>query len=122
MRGKHRTTLARPDRLRHLEDEIAHLRDLDLRGLRARWQSVFQRTAAPSPATASAVCGPGLSDPGRSSWRPRSRDQKGFWIAPALTGGGSAMADAAEEPGPKRNGPDPGHGAGAGMGPADRIG
>ena len=28
-----------------VEDEIAHLRDLDLKGLRARWQSVFQRTA-----------------------------------------------------------------------------
>jgi hypothetical protein len=27
------------------EDEIAHLRGLDLRGLRARWQSVFQRPA-----------------------------------------------------------------------------
>jgi hypothetical protein len=26
-------------------DEIAHLRDLDLKGLRARWQSVFQRSA-----------------------------------------------------------------------------
>ena len=26
-----------------IEDEIAHLRDLDLKGLRARWQSVFQR-------------------------------------------------------------------------------
>src|SRR6202049_3612579 len=26
-------------------DEIAHLRGLDLRGLRARWQSVFQRQA-----------------------------------------------------------------------------
>jgi hypothetical protein len=25
------------------EDEIAHLRDLDLKGLRARWQSAFQR-------------------------------------------------------------------------------
>ena len=24
-------------------DEVAHLRDLDLKGLRARWQSVFQR-------------------------------------------------------------------------------
>ena len=30
-----------------MEDEIAHLRDLDIPGLRARWQSVFQR---PSPA------------------------------------------------------------------------
>jgi Protein of unknown function (DUF2924) len=27
-------------------DEIAHLRGLDLKGLRARWQSVFQRPAA----------------------------------------------------------------------------
>jgi hypothetical protein len=30
-----------------VEDEIAHLRGLDLGGLRARWQSIFQR---PSPA------------------------------------------------------------------------
>jgi DUF2924 family protein len=30
-----------------VEDEIAHLRGLDLRGLRARWQSVFQRRAPP---------------------------------------------------------------------------
>ena len=28
-----------------IEDEIAHLRGLDLKGLRARWQSVFQRPA-----------------------------------------------------------------------------
>src|SRR3984893_17005927 len=28
-----------------LEHEIAHLRGLDLGGLRARWQSVFQRSA-----------------------------------------------------------------------------
>src|SRR5258705_5129126 len=28
-----------------VEDEIAHLRGLDLRGLRARWQGVFQRQA-----------------------------------------------------------------------------
>ena len=28
-----------------LEDEIAHLRDLDLPGLRARWHSVFRRNA-----------------------------------------------------------------------------
>jgi hypothetical protein len=26
-------------------DEIAHLRGLDLKGLRSRWQSVFQRPA-----------------------------------------------------------------------------
>jgi len=29
-----------------VEDEIAHLRGLDLRGLRARWQSIFQRPAS----------------------------------------------------------------------------
>jgi hypothetical protein len=28
-----------------VEDQIAHLRDLDLKGLRARWHSVFQRQA-----------------------------------------------------------------------------
>jgi hypothetical protein len=28
-----------------IEGEIAHLRGLDLKGLRARWQSVFQRSA-----------------------------------------------------------------------------
>ena len=27
-----------------VEDEIAHLRGLDLKGLRSRWQTVFQRT------------------------------------------------------------------------------
>ena len=30
---------------RPVENEIAHLRGLDLRGLRARWQSIFQRQA-----------------------------------------------------------------------------
>jgi hypothetical protein len=30
-----------------VEDEIAHLRGLDLKGLRLRWQSVFQRPAPP---------------------------------------------------------------------------
>jgi DUF2924 family protein len=30
---------------RPVDDEIAHLRDLDLRGLRARWQSIFGRQA-----------------------------------------------------------------------------
>jgi hypothetical protein len=28
-----------------VEDEIAHLRGLDLKGLRSRWQSIFQRSA-----------------------------------------------------------------------------
>ena len=47
MRGKHRTGLAtaRSSGLKtSVEDEIAHLRGLDLSGLRARWQSVFQRS------------------------------------------------------------------------------
>ena len=30
-----------------MEDEIAHLRGLDLKGLRARWQSVFRRQPPP---------------------------------------------------------------------------
>ena len=42
MRGKHRIA---PAARASVEDEIAHLRDLDVKGLRARWQSVFQRPA-----------------------------------------------------------------------------
>jgi len=34
-----------PAPLNDLEDEIARVRDLDLSGLRARWQSVFRRKA-----------------------------------------------------------------------------
>jgi DUF2924 family protein len=30
-----------------LEDEIAHLRNLDLKGLRARWKSIFRRQPPP---------------------------------------------------------------------------
>jgi hypothetical protein len=30
-----------------IEDEIAQLRDLDVKGLRARWQSIFQRPPPP---------------------------------------------------------------------------
>src|SRR6516162_9638664 len=48
MRGKYRAAPAtRRSSGASVEDEIAHLRDLDLRGLRARWQSVFQRPAPP---------------------------------------------------------------------------
>jgi Protein of unknown function (DUF2924) len=46
MRRKHRTALA-TTRSSEVEDEIAHLRDLDLKGLRARWRSVFQRPPPP---------------------------------------------------------------------------
>jgi Protein of unknown function (DUF2924) len=46
MRGKHRAALATiRSSGASAEDEIAHLHDLDLRGLRARWQSVFRRPA-----------------------------------------------------------------------------
>jgi hypothetical protein len=41
MRENHRNGRASPKT--SIEDEIAHLRDLDLKGLRARWQSAFQR-------------------------------------------------------------------------------
>jgi hypothetical protein len=44
IRGKHRIA---PATRASVEDEIAHLRDLDLKGLRARWQSVFQRPPLP---------------------------------------------------------------------------
>jgi hypothetical protein len=44
MQGKHRTAPGTTRSFRaSIEDEIAHLRDLDLIGLRARWQSVFRR-------------------------------------------------------------------------------
>jgi hypothetical protein len=43
MRDKRRT--GRASTSASIEHEIAHLRALDLKGLRARWQSVFQRPA-----------------------------------------------------------------------------
>jgi hypothetical protein len=43
MQKKHRN--GRASTKTPVEDEIAHLRGLDLGGLRARWQSVFQRQA-----------------------------------------------------------------------------
>ena len=43
MQGKRRTGRASTNM--SIRDEIAHLRGLDLKGLRARWQSVFQRSA-----------------------------------------------------------------------------
>ena len=43
MREKRRN--ARATAVTPIEDEIAHLRGLDLKGLHARWQSVFQRPA-----------------------------------------------------------------------------
>jgi Protein of unknown function (DUF2924) len=48
MRGKYRIAPAtsRPSEA-SVEGEIAHLRDLDLKGLRARWQSVFKRPPPP---------------------------------------------------------------------------
>jgi hypothetical protein len=43
MQKKHRTSRASTETF--IDDGIAHLRGLDVKGLRARWQSVFQRTA-----------------------------------------------------------------------------
>jgi hypothetical protein len=43
MQKKHRN--GRASTKTSVEDEIAHLRGLDLRGLRARWHGVFQRQA-----------------------------------------------------------------------------
>ncbi|WP_082512731.1 DUF2924 domain-containing protein [Afipia sp. Root123D2] len=43
MRGKRRASSIATKT--SVEDEIAHLRGLDLRGLRARWQSVFGGSA-----------------------------------------------------------------------------
>src|SRR5258708_23622728 len=43
MQKKHRN--GRASTKTSVEDEIAHLRGLDLKGLRSRWQSVFQRAA-----------------------------------------------------------------------------
>jgi hypothetical protein len=43
MQKKHRN--GRASTKTSVEDEIAHLRGLDLGGLRARWRSVFQRSA-----------------------------------------------------------------------------
>ena len=43
MQSKRRN--ARTSTRTSVEDEIAHLRGLDLKGLRSRWQTVFQRSA-----------------------------------------------------------------------------
>jgi hypothetical protein len=43
MQKRHRN--GRTSTKRSAEDEIAHLRGLDLKGLRSRWQSVFRRPA-----------------------------------------------------------------------------
>jgi len=47
-----------------VEDEIAHLRGLDLRGLRARWLSVFQKARPCSSDATPIVFGNRLSAPG----------------------------------------------------------
>jgi hypothetical protein len=53
MPDKHRAALATTRSSKaSVQDEIAHLRDLDLKGLCARWQSVFPATAASSLAEA----------------------------------------------------------------------
>ena len=44
--GQSRSVARRATKI-SLEDEIAHLRDLDLKGLRARWKSVLRRLPPP---------------------------------------------------------------------------
>lgn len=46
MRSKHRTARTKASGV-SVEDEIAHVRGLDLAGLRARWQSAFRRPPLP---------------------------------------------------------------------------
>jgi hypothetical protein len=85
MPGKHRAALATTRSSKSsVEDEIAHLRDLGLKGLRARWQSVFQRP--PHPSCRDICC--------LRSWLFESRlivmaisivKPERFWIAPART-------------------------------------
>src|SRR6266446_2193428 len=58
-----------------VEDEIVHLRGLDLKGLRARWQIVLQKTSARSFAPASVVCDHCLPDSSRPLRGPRPRDE-----------------------------------------------
>ena len=48
-----------------IEDEVAYLRDLDLKGLRARWQGVFQQPP-PLHLPRHLLFAVLLSDPGRS--------------------------------------------------------
>src|SRR6476661_912670 len=45
MQCKGNTAIGRGSTKTSVENEIEHLRGLDLKGLRARWQSVFQRRA-----------------------------------------------------------------------------
>jgi hypothetical protein len=54
-------------------DEIAHLRGLDLKGLRSRWQGVFRRPPR-SPPAAFALRNHCLSGSSRSLWRFGPRD------------------------------------------------
>jgi DUF2924 family protein len=72
---------------------------------------------ASSLAAASPVCGPGLSNPGRSFGRPRSRDKKssGSQQCQRVRFGDGGPT---EESGPEAYGPDAGHHAGSRMGPA----
>src|SRR6266446_4844577 len=65
-----------------VEDEIVHLRGLDLKGLRARWQSVLQR-AAPGHLTRQLLDSAGAMETGTAmSARLVSLDQKRTELTP----------------------------------------
>jgi len=57
-----------------LMTRFAHLRGLDLSGLRARWHSIFQRQAPIHLTRHPVVCGHRLSPPGGPLWRSRPRN------------------------------------------------
>ena len=65
--------LALPDN-KELDVEIARLRDLDIRDLRARLAQCVRASTAPSPAAPPYVSGFGLSTSGRSSRRSGFRE------------------------------------------------
>jgi hypothetical protein len=100
-----------------VEDEIAHLRDLDLRGLHARWQSVFRRPPPPNlprhllfAVLAFRIQADRDGDLDHETRKILDRTN--------ANESGLAMADRLKSLDRKRNGPDAGHRASSGMGPA----
>ena len=64
-------SVARAQTEESLGEEIAHLRDLDLKGLRSRWQKRDRKGGGPAPAPTPSVCHDCLPYPGRCHGRSR---------------------------------------------------